>query len=444
MKRRLTTILAADVVGYSRLMRADETATFERVGHTIASLIVPRLEARSGRVFKTMGDGLLAEFTSVRLAVVAALEIQEALATDPVADAAGPNPIRLRIGITMGDVIAQDGDLYGDGVNMAARVESIAPVGGVAVTRAVRDAVRDHMDLVFQDAGKKVVKNIPRPVHIFHVKRPVAGAAETPSAAVTIPAPDPGVMAQTVPPARARRPILVPAIAAGALVLLAGAAFHDRGAGRLDQATTPEAASEAQASLGVEPLADGTVPSADAAASFETVAVQEPAEADLAPAADNVLSLAELSDGEALAALPWKPQGVEGEEQGASAGTFEPETVGVRISFSLNPGSWSTCVSFGGETVHRLPIGEGADWQTIRTASGPELEMRARAVEAGDGEGVTVTILPYPGTWRSSDELTVHFDERTPGAVRDAFSQRRARPPFIGCGRLVAHVKLVD
>ncbi|MEL6575529.1 MAG: adenylate/guanylate cyclase domain-containing protein [Pseudomonadota bacterium] len=460
MKRRLSAILAADVVGYSRLMRADELGTFERVAHCLETIVMARIAARNGRVFKTMGDGILAEFVSVRLAVAAAVEIQEALAADPVADAGGLSPIKLRIGVTLGDVIAQGDDLYGDGVNMAARVEAIAPVGGVAVTRTVRDAVRDHLDLVFEDAGKKVVKNIPRPVHIFHVKRqtPGASAEEAPAAspsaapAVTV-AVAPEVAAAEHRPARRRLP-LVPIAAAMALAALAGAALqreHPETEISL-AALAPAGTAEAEVSAALPGTQDpGLLAASPSSSSAASAARLEPVSArdvDAPPARDtgtSALRLEDLVDGDALAALPWSPPTQDDDATGQLLReSIVPETVSVRISFSLNPGSWPSCEPFGGQDVHLLPIGADGGWHTIRNLDGHEIEMRARARPSADGEGLTISILPYPDTWRSADAMTVRFASRNPGAVREAYSERRAMPPLIGCGRLVAHVELVD
>ncbi|MEL6768784.1 MAG: adenylate/guanylate cyclase domain-containing protein [Pseudomonadota bacterium] len=459
MKRRLSAILAADVVGYSRLMRADETGTFERVAHCLEAIVMARIAARNGRVFKTMGDGILAEFVSVRLAVVAALEIQEALAADPVADASGLSPIKLRIGVTMGDVIAQGDDLYGDGVNMAARVEAIAPIGGVAVTRTVRDAVRDHLDLVFEDAGKKVVKNIPRPVHLFHVKRPTVGAVPEeggPAPAQAMPEPVAAApVAQAAAPDRperqTRRLPLVPIAAALALAALTGAALQRQNPDAvLDvAATAPAGTTEPDAA--VSPggaanspafIAEAPPPPPESETSLERVSARDVAAPSALAPESGALRIEDLVDGDALAALPWSPP--EAEDAGDTLHAGVPEMVSVRISFSLNPGSWPTCSPFGGEQVHLLPLSAEGGWQTIRNISGHEIEMRARAEASADGEGLTVSILPYPDLWRHADAMTVRFATRAPGTIREAYSDRRAMPPLIGCGRLVAHVELVD
>src|SRR5438132_7001961 len=166
--RRRTAILAADVAGYSRLMGADEEGTHERLMAHLRELINPQIEEHRGRIVKNTGDGLLAEFPSVIDAVRCAVEVQRAMAE---ANAAIPpeKRIEFRVGINLGDVIAEEHDIFGDGVNVAARLEALAEPGGICVTRVVRDQVRDKLDFAFEDLGKQQVKNIARPVRVFRV-----------------------------------------------------------------------------------------------------------------------------------------------------------------------------------------------------------------------------------------------------------------------------------
>src|SRR6266550_8419817 len=142
--RRLTAILAADVVGYSRLMGADEEGTHERFKAHLDELIDPKIREHHGRIVKTTGDGVLAEFASVVDAVRCAGEIQLAMA-DRDLDLAEERRLRFRIGVNLGDVIADGGDIFGDGVNIAARLEGLAEPGGVCVSRTVRDHIRDKL-----------------------------------------------------------------------------------------------------------------------------------------------------------------------------------------------------------------------------------------------------------------------------------------------------------
>lgn len=145
MPRRLAAILAADVVGYSRLMGADEAGTLERLKSLRKELVQPRIIARSGRIVKLMGDGLLAEFPSVVEAVQCAVEIQEGVAErDP--DLPRDRRIRLRIGVNLGDIIVEGNDIYGDGVNVAARLESLAEPRGICLSGDAYRQVRGKLD----------------------------------------------------------------------------------------------------------------------------------------------------------------------------------------------------------------------------------------------------------------------------------------------------------
>jgi TolB-like protein len=157
-QRRLAAILVADVVGYSKLVGSDEAGTLAKLAALRRDLIDPIIGKHSGRLFKAVGDGFLVEFASAVQAVTCAVEIQNA----------GP-PLPLRIGIHLGDVVVQGDDLMGDGVNVAARIESVADAGGIAISRQVRDQVRDKLDVELIDKGEVELKNIARPVRIFMV-----------------------------------------------------------------------------------------------------------------------------------------------------------------------------------------------------------------------------------------------------------------------------------
>jgi adenylate cyclase len=167
-ERRLAAILAADMVGYSRLMEADETGTLARLKTHRIELIDPLIGKNKGRIIKTTGDGMLVEFQSVADAVECAAEIQRRMArrNDDVSPARW---IEFRIGINLGDVIVDDGDIFGDGVNVAARLQEMAAAGGICVSAAVRDQVGDRLDVAFEDLGEQNVKNIVRPIRVFRV-----------------------------------------------------------------------------------------------------------------------------------------------------------------------------------------------------------------------------------------------------------------------------------
>ena len=165
-KRRLSAILAADVVGYSRLMEGDETGTLRALSRLIDEVIAPLIANHHGRVVKLMGDGLLAEFGSVVDAVSCADAWQSLMTADYAAD-----PIRFRIGVNQGDIIIQDSDIFGEGVNIAARLEGLAEPDGICISGAVYREVRNRLPLQFRDLGFKTVKNISEPLHVYCVER---------------------------------------------------------------------------------------------------------------------------------------------------------------------------------------------------------------------------------------------------------------------------------
>ena len=176
--RRLTAILAADVAGYSRLMGTREEETHERLKAHLTELVNPKIAEHKGRVVKNTGDGFLAEFASVVDAVRCAAEIQRGMA-DREPEVAEEQRIRFRIGINLGDVIAEDEDIFGDGVNVAARLEALADPGEICLSRVVRDQVRDRLDYTFEDLGEQQVKNIARPVRAYALR---LGAVANPTA----------------------------------------------------------------------------------------------------------------------------------------------------------------------------------------------------------------------------------------------------------------------
>jgi TolB-like protein/class 3 adenylate cyclase len=188
--RRLAAILAADVAGYSRLMGADEEGTYEQLKAHLGELVNAKIAEHRGRVVKNTGDGFLAEFQSVVDAVRCAVEIQRGMA-DREPEVPDERRIKFRIGINLGDVIVDEDDIFGDGVNVAARLETLAEPGGICVARVVRDQVRDRLDYTFEDLGEQQVKNIARPVRVYRV-RDTGTVARNPSAPAepVLPLPD--------------------------------------------------------------------------------------------------------------------------------------------------------------------------------------------------------------------------------------------------------------
>jgi adenylate cyclase len=186
VERRLTAILTADVAGYSRLMGADEEGTLARLKGHRKALVAPKITEHRGRIVKTTGDGMLVEFASVVDALRCAVEIQRGM-IERNAEVPQEKRIEFRMGIHQGDIIIDGGDIFGDGVNVAARMEDLAEPGGICVSSRVQEDARGKLDLAFEDAGEQQLKNIDRPVRVYRV-RP-SGVAAT-GARPALPLPD--------------------------------------------------------------------------------------------------------------------------------------------------------------------------------------------------------------------------------------------------------------
>ncbi len=169
VERRLTAILAADVAGYSRLMGLDEEGTLAQFRAHRRALIDPKITENRGRIVKTTGDGLLVEFASVVDAVRCAVEVQRGM-IERNADVPQGKRVEFRIGINVGDIIIEDGDIFGDGVNVAARLEGLAEPGGICVSGRVEEDVQGKLDTAFEDIGEQQLKNIARPVRVYRVR----------------------------------------------------------------------------------------------------------------------------------------------------------------------------------------------------------------------------------------------------------------------------------
>jgi adenylate cyclase len=209
VERRLAAILAADVVGYSRLMGEDEEGTLERLKAHRRELIDPAIAAHHGHMVKLTGDGALVEFGSVVDAVACAVEIQRAMALRN-ADVPASQRIQFRVGINLGDVIIEPDDIYGDGVNVAARLEALAEPGGICVSRLVQESVRGKLDVAFDDLGEQRLKNIAEPVRAYRVRTA------------------PGAARRLIKPLRPSHSRWIAAVAAGLVLLIGvgGAAWH--------------------------------------------------------------------------------------------------------------------------------------------------------------------------------------------------------------------------
>jgi class 3 adenylate cyclase len=213
ISRKLAAILAADVAGYSRLMGIDEEGTLERLKAHRRELIDPKIAEHHGRIVKTTGDGMLVEFASPVEAVRCAVEVQRHMVDRNVAEPA-ERRIEFRVGINLGDIIVDNKDIYGDGVNIAARLEGLAEPGGICVSGAVHEQIRDRLPYLFVDKGEQTVKNIARPVHVYGMSAPAVAAL--PSERATL-------KEQTATPWFAGRGIAIAAGVAGLTTLGTGA-----------------------------------------------------------------------------------------------------------------------------------------------------------------------------------------------------------------------------
>ncbi len=184
VERRLTAILAADVAGYSRLMGADEEGTLARLKAHRRALVDPKIGEHRGRIVKTTGDGMLVEFASVVDALRCAVEVQRGM-IERNAELPQEKRIEFRVGINVGDIIIDGDDIFGDGVNVAARLEGLAEPGGICVSGRVQEDARGKLDIGFEDAGEQQLKNIARPLRVYRVR--IEGAAASPRPALPLP-----------------------------------------------------------------------------------------------------------------------------------------------------------------------------------------------------------------------------------------------------------------
>ena len=184
--RRLAAILAADVAGYSRLIEADEEGTLGRLKLLRAEVIDPKIAGHRGRIVKTTGDGLLVEFASVIDALRCAAEVQAVVAESNVT-LSPDRRIEFRVGINVGDIVVEDGDIFGDGVNVAARLEGVAEPGGICVSARVQEGAAGRLDLAFEDIGEQALKNITRPVRAYRVVAATGSAVARAGSGPTLP-----------------------------------------------------------------------------------------------------------------------------------------------------------------------------------------------------------------------------------------------------------------
>jgi len=182
MERRLTAIVVADVVGYARLLGEDEAGTLAALRERRKAVVEPLVKQHSGRVVKFLGDGVLIEFSSAVNAVAFALDLQRRMAemNEPVAES---RRIRLRVGINLGEVIGEGADIFGDGVNVASRIEALAEPGGIAISAKVHEEIAGKLEAKFADLGEQALKNIARPVRVYRLTTSAVALGTTPAKA---------------------------------------------------------------------------------------------------------------------------------------------------------------------------------------------------------------------------------------------------------------------
>lgn len=189
MQRRLAAIIAADVVGYSKMMGRDEAGTLVRLKQLRAEFLHPKIAEYGGRIVKTTGDGTLIEFASAVDAVSHAVDVQRGMAERNKA-LPDDQQIQLRLGINIGDIIIDEDDIYGDGVNVAARLEAIAEPGGICLSARVYDYTRDRLDVAYDDLGEQALKNIADPIHVYRVRISGNASPKLTEAASSLPLPN--------------------------------------------------------------------------------------------------------------------------------------------------------------------------------------------------------------------------------------------------------------
>jgi len=278
MKRKIAAILAADIAGYSKLVAEDEEETLRRLG-SYRAVFDDFIKRHDGRIFNTAGDAVLAEFASAVDAVRCAIDVQESLRTRNLAYPAS-RQMEYRIGISIGDIVERDGDLLGDGVNIAARLEGLAEAGGICVSRAVHEQVANKLSVPFADIGEQMLKNIPTPVHAFrvamHAEKPGGAKVAAPAQAV------PG------PAARGSAPTII-AAGCAALAAIAASAFiwSRQAASPVAIAPSPATAPAAVATAPLAPPSPTRPPLIIDQIPYLSSAQQRNVQNDYVPAKDN-------------------------------------------------------------------------------------------------------------------------------------------------------------
>lgn len=493
MQRRLAAILAADLVGYSRLMEQDEDGTLARVQSALDTVFRSLIESHNGRVVKIMGDGLLAEFPSAIGAVACAIRIQAEL-SDLGSNEGEHSALTYRIGINLSDTVFADGDIFGNGVNVASRVEALAPAGGICVTRAVRDQVRDRIDAGLEDYGQITVKNIKRPVRVFRVvtdeqeraaltKRRsgtywqagrILAAACAASAVLFFewsgptrqpPTDAPGyavaerqgllrvdrrsnlrqgpgttfAVAETVNPG-------TEFVLTGLVADPAGAWYRVEQEGGADLYIFSELATIKREGTGTGPDADRFLSDPLVTLDLSSEAASTPdARQQLKQQVDALIATAQpVAFTEASVAVQTIDQPEAPVVRGSNpvvAGTSD-RPVWIRIGLDFESGIYTDCIPVEAGEAHEIALTSGAAWTRITLAGLEDASFEARAVPR-DG-GWSIEVWPYRNAWSEADIVSVPLPGISPGQSGRAFSTKRPPAPLNHCGHFAVYAHVVE
>ncbi|MEM8791334.1 MAG: adenylate/guanylate cyclase domain-containing protein [Pseudomonadota bacterium] len=448
MERRLAAIFFADLVGYSSRMEQDETGTYALVKSVLSAVFEPQIAHHRGRIVKLMGDCVMAEFPSVLDAVHCALKVQSELAICNE-DAEEEDRFSYRIGVNLGDIILDGQDLYGDMVNIASRVESLAGPGEVWVTRPVRDQIRDRVSLPLEDRGSIKVRNIARPVRVFRL---VDDNTETFSPArrsgwivrnrtFLAAAALAGLMLYgllpTDGPERSENLPTAVQPKSGSYVSRARANVRDGPGKEFDVLRTVDPGTNFELTGSIEE-ADGTWYRVRSDQDnkegfvFSYLLVPAPAEglAQSVPEhQEHEVTFSALHENELPSDLAPEPENA-------------PERIWFSMSIDASNSAWQDCSVYGIGSVHSVEKESGGAWTSIHLKDRPEFDLKVRARHRE--EDTLMEVWPYSQDWPESRKMSIPLASIQPGVSGHAVSNRRALPPLAVCGRFWIHIDVLE
>ncbi|MEM9100275.1 MAG: adenylate/guanylate cyclase domain-containing protein [Pseudomonadota bacterium] len=462
MERRLAAVFFADLVGYSRRMEQDEPGTFVLVKSVLETIFQPQILQFKGRIIKVMGDCVMAEFPSVLDAVHCAISVQAALA-DRNVDLEPDDQVAYRIGVNLGDIILDGGDVYGEMVNIAARVESLAGPGEVWVTRPVRDQIRDRIDFPLEDRGSIKVKNISRPVRVFRL---LAGDVDLPRRAGW----------------RLPTRLTICGAALAALLLFAGQLQFSQ-APESEPSNAPLAEAAPENPLALKPKSGSYVTLArtnlrqgpgtgfdvvrtvDPGTPFELSGLIEDENGDwykvrgedededyfvfsrLLSPAETPQETVESSNQISLDVNESETSSAEQVEVVTSRApdadmTEEADPIWFRVVVDASNGAWNDCGVYGGSSIHSLSPDQLNVWMPVSLKDGPDIALKVRALD--EPQGVVIEVWPFSRDWPESRRIPVSLPGLQPGSSGRAFSSGRALAPLEFCGAFSVYVDVVE